>query len=141
MHSPYGEFDAHRSHEALMTDRTPHLPHAAVSAIEGPRSRSRILCIQGLCIAIVDKAERLPKVIADLSEVMPQWHAVSASALVQSKTPLDVLEKTQLEWANKGISIKRATTDAESVARGMLDSFLLRRQSSSIAYRLGIGRL
>ena len=141
MHSPYGEFDSRQLQEAHMTDSTPRLPKPSVVSCEGRQSRSRILCVQGLCIAIVSDADRLQTAIDDLSEVMPRWHALSGSALVVSKTPLDLGEAVRLRWANQGISVQRATTNAEIKARGMLGSFLLSRQSSSIAHRFGESRL
>ncbi len=112
----------------------PELPE--IGEARGNRSRSLVLSVDGLCVAIVERPSMLEAVAADLSLVMSERQSPSGSLLLGPKGQRELPMAYRKELANQGISVKRSNTDdLVSAAKGILTAFWRRHRVHQMRYQ------
>ena len=122
-------------HERMTHDN--HLPdRPEIGEVIGERSHLRVLSVDGLCVAIVDRPTSLENAASDLKHVMVDRQSSSGSLLLGPKGRLDMSMQLRKDLANKGISVKRSSTDdLFAAAEGMLNAFWRRHRVTQERYQ------
>lgn len=115
----------------------PLFDRPTIDEVEGVQSRLRVLSVQGLCVAIVDRPVDWQAAAHDLEQVMSGRQSPNGSLLLAPGDGQELPAPLRHQLANLGISVRRAhTDDLVAAAIDLLHVFWHRHRATLARYQV-----